>query len=52
MKITPKRLIQHWRAKAVCVLLATGLWYIIKQNLREEMPRWPEPAAAAQSLSR
>ena len=32
MKIA-RRLTQRWRPKLVCLLLATGLWYIIKQNV-------------------
>ena len=34
MKIA-RRLTQRWRPKLVCLLLATGLWYIIKQNVKE-----------------
>ena len=35
MKIA-RRLTQRWRPKLVCLLLATGLWYIIKQNVNEK----------------
>jgi hypothetical protein len=30
-----RRLTQRWRPKLVCLVLATGLWYIIKQNVKE-----------------
>ena len=30
-----RRLTQRWRPKLVCLLLATGLWYIIKQNVKQ-----------------
>jgi hypothetical protein len=38
------RLTNHWRPKLVCLLLATGLWYIIKQNVKQTTPPprfWP-----------
>jgi hypothetical protein len=46
-----QKLTHHWRPKLVCLLLATGLWYIIKQNVKQSQPirTWPDPAAATQS---
>ena len=32
MKIV-RRLTQNWKPKLVCLLLACGVWYIIKQNV-------------------
>lgn len=48
-----RTLTHNWKAKVVCLLLATGLWYIIKQNVKETpAPRpWPNPAAATESES-
>lgn len=50
MKIA-QTLTNHWRPKLVCLLIATGLWYIIKQNVKQTpVPRaWPDPAAATES---
>lgn len=44
-------LTHRWRPKLACLLLAAGLWYVIKQNVKQapsEKP-WPDPAAATQS---
>ncbi len=45
MKIA-RRLTQRWRPKLVCLLLATGLWYIIKQNVNDNPKSsfWRGPA--------
>jgi hypothetical protein len=45
MKIA-RRLTQRWRPKLVCLVLATGLWYIIKQNVKEtrDPGLWRAPA--------
>ena len=50
MKII-QRLTNHWRPKLVCVLIATGLWYIIKQNVKQpqQMPPRLWPAEASQT---
>lgn len=50
MKIA-QRLTNHWRPKLLCLLLATGLWYIIKQNVKQAAPEPPRlwPAEASQS---
>lgn len=45
-------LTHRWRPKLACLLLATGLWWVIRQNLKQpQMPprSWPDPAAATQS---
>ncbi len=46
-----RRLTNHWRPKLVCLLLATVLWYIIKQNVKpqQQMPPRLWPAEAAQT---
>ncbi len=46
-----QKLIHRWRPKLACLLLAAGLWYVIKQNVKQspaDKP-WPDPAAATQS---
>ena len=48
MKIT-RRLTNHWKPKLVCLLLATGLWYIIKQNVKQTMPPRLWPAESSQT---
>ena len=50
MTIT-RRLTNHWKPKLVCLLLATGLWYIIKQNVKQTSPEPPRlwPTEASQS---
>jgi hypothetical protein len=50
MKIV-QTLTSHWRPKLACLLLATGLWYIIKQNVKQtpEPRAWPDPAAAMET---
>lgn len=52
MKIA-KKLTSNWKPKLVCLLLATGLYYIIKQNVeRTPVPKaWPNPAAATEAQS-
>jgi hypothetical protein len=44
-------LIHRWRPKLTCLVLAGGLWYVIKQNVKQApAPKaWPDPAAATQS---
>lgn len=46
-----RTLTNRWTAKLTCLLLAAGLWYVIKQNVKQAPVerRWPDPAAAAQS---
>ncbi len=47
MRTILRTLSHNWRPKLVCLLLATVLWYIIKQNVTRMPPRneWPKPAA-------
>jgi hypothetical protein len=48
MKIA-RRLTNHWQPKLVCLLLATGLWFIIHQNVSQPQPvtprLWPADTA-------
>ncbi len=48
-----RRLTQRWKPKLVCLLLATGLWYIIKQNVNEapKPPSWRLPQTKTSSRS-
>lgn len=49
MNIT-RRLTNRWKPKLVCVLLATGLWWIIKQNVKQATPPprlWPAESSQA-----
>jgi len=33
MNLIKKILLDDWKAKLACVLLATALWYLIRQNV-------------------
>jgi hypothetical protein len=46
-----QRLTHRWRPKLACLLLASGLWWVIKQNVKQTpvSKPWPDPAAATQS---
>ncbi len=48
---TVRKLTHRWMAKLTCLLLAAGLWYVIKQNVKQAPAdrSWPDPAAATQS---
>lgn len=50
MKIAPI-LTHRWKPKLACLLLAIGLWYVIKQSVppATRPAPWPEPAAAPAS---
>ncbi len=40
--------LHNWKAKVVCVFIATILWYLINQNVnqRGSAQDWPTPAAS------
>ena len=44
------KIVQNWKAKIICVLIATVLWYLINQNVNQRNARqdWPTPAASFQ----
>lgn len=46
-----RRLTNHWKPKLVCLLLASGLWFIIHQNVKQpqQMPPRLWPADTEQS---
>lgn len=46
-----RTLLENWHIKIVCLLLASVLWYIIRQNVKQPATRieWPDSAAAVES---
>ena len=43
MNLLKKIMIEDWKAKLACLLMASALWYLIKQNLPQKGPDldWP-----------
>jgi len=51
MRANAKMLIENWHVKLVCLLLASVLWYIIRQNVNQSPStiEWPDSAASVES---
>lgn len=51
MRLNAKMLIDNWHVKVVCLLLASVLWYIIRQNINQPPAtiEWPDSAASVES---
>jgi len=51
MRSIAKKLVEKWHVKLVCLLLASVLWYIIRQNVNQTPTaiEWPDSAASVES---
>jgi len=51
MKSIIKTLVENWHTKLVCLVLASVLWYIIRQNVKQVPSplEWPDSAASVES---
>lgn len=51
MRTIAKTLIENWHVKLTCLVLASVLWFIIRQNVKTTPTRveWPDSAASVEA---
>ena len=45
-------ILNNWRAKVACLILATALWYLIRQNVERASTRFEFPRDRANETAR